>query len=106
MDSKSEKTSKERAQNHIFSVEVLFYKNVRNTMPVTGYRPHIIMEDDKEYLGIRFFDIEKRELGQRGVAMIECMYEEQGVNYSKIIAGKSFKVMEGPHVVGEGRVLK
>ena len=91
--------------NKTFMVKVVFSAHKRKTVPVAGYRPHIVMDDDKhrEYLGVEFYDIEVDGFDKDGYAMCLCIYEN--VDYQKIQTGKTFAVMEGGNKGGKGTVL-
>ncbi|MDT0013464.1 hypothetical protein [Listeria cossartiae] len=90
-----------------FMVEVTFYSQTRKTVPEAGYRPHFVMEldEEKEYLGVEIYDIEVDALDSAGYAMCTFLYEQEGVDYSKIQPNTSFMVMEGATVVGRGTVI-
>ncbi|EAD7602429.1 hypothetical protein [Listeria monocytogenes] len=90
-----------------FMVEVTFYSNARKTVPEAKYWPHFVMELDEgqEYLGVEIYDIEVDALDSAGYAMCCFLYGQEDVGYSKIQPNKSFKVMEGPNVVGRGKIV-
>ena len=92
----------------VFTCEILFYSNGRKSVPQADYFPHIVMNDDakKEYLGILIYDIEVDALNQIGYAMFTCTYDSLNVGYHKIETGKIFSVMEGPNIVGTGKVIE
>ena len=67
------------------------------------YRPHVVV-GDSEYLGVQFdlpselrFDIEY-------VLNMYPLYKN--VDYSPLVEGASFSIMEGGKKVGEGRVIE
>ena len=91
-----------------FMAEVTFYSSARKTVPIADYHPHLVVENDpdKEYfLGIVFYDIEVDALDQEGLVMASCLYDEEGVGYHKLHSGAIFSVLEGPNIVGRGKVL-
>ncbi len=85
-------------------VTVKFYKDVKKYIPVTGYRPHFIVNGTTQYLGIRFTDLPKTELGLETMAEVELVYDR--VDYSSLQVNTTFKIKEGPITVGEGVVIE
>lgn len=70
------------------------------------YRPHLVIEEDPEaqYLGIQvIFALEAIRFGEE-VEVIACLPYPK-VDYSGLIKGVMFKIMEGARCVGEGCVI-
>lgn len=91
----------------ILSAEVLFFlpeEGGRQTFPGTGeeYRPHLSTKP-KEKLGVRFIKVlPDSKLGARTTIEFETIYD--GVDYSSLVTGASFKILEGTKVVGMGTI--
>ena len=68
-----------------------------------GYRPHLRIGDG-EYLGISFFDVDSTTSGTSLRAKASLMYWPD-IDYSGLVPGVHFSVMEGAHVVGQGTVV-
>lgn len=98
---------KDSSSTH-FLTKVTFYSTGRKTVPEAGYRPHLVMDHDpeREYLGVVFYDLEVDQLDITGYGMCACLYEEEGVNYLKMQKEKTFTIMEGPHIVGTGKIVE
>lgn len=88
-------------------VEIAFNSNARKMVPEAGYRSCFVMEldEEQEYLGVEIYDIEVDALDLTGYAMCSFLYEQEGVDYSKIQPNRSFMVMEGVSIVGKGTVV-
>jgi hypothetical protein len=71
---------------------------------VPGYMPHFRVGDG-EMLGVGFIAIGPIASDGSLRATVRLMYWPQ-VNYDALQSGASFNVLEGPRVVGHGRVLK
>ena len=79
----------------------------RATMPVlTGgmYRPHLRVKGG-EYLGVSLVDGPHASLGSTVRAVAALMYAPE-VDDSALVVGTHFDVLEGPKVVGSGRVVR
>ena len=92
-----------------FFLKVKFMSNsVRKAPPclhVTEkgrYSPHLVVKDDEEYLGVTFVQGKSVEFDEETDAIAMAIYEDVG--YDKLVKGAEFFIMEGPHIVGEGRV--
>jgi hypothetical protein len=92
-------------------MEVLFYdkgQHCRKKPPNLNngkYCPHLVIKGQKEYLGVQFIHGEEKiVLGEITEALAECVYED--IDYELLRQDVSFFVMEGPHRVGEGKVLE
>ena len=87
-------------------VEVWFLDNNTRKNPPYGtvYRPHFVIENTNEYLGIQFENLEKRKFNEYILCDIILLYE--GVDYSKLKKGASFEIKEGPYTVGKGFVIR
>ena len=68
-----------------------------------GYRPHLRIGDG-EYLGISFSDVGSSAPGASVRAKASLMYWPE-VDYSGLVPGVHFLVMEGAHTVGQGTVV-
>ncbi|HXC15909.1 MAG TPA: hypothetical protein VNV60_00565 [Holophagaceae bacterium] len=69
------------------------------------YMPHLRVEGHEELLGVRFLagPREATEFSKDYEFGIEFMYS--GVDYSRLIPGTEFEVLEGLKVVAKGMVL-
>jgi len=84
-------------------VKVQFYPDVRKTPPYgLTYRPHFVVKGTELYLGIQFDSLQEMPLGTLIDAEVRFLYT---VDYSGLIAGAEFYIMEGHHKVGEGIIL-
>ena len=93
-----------------FSVELSFVapeQGGRSTLPIdfaTGqYRPHLIVAGTTELLGVQFVAGPKNPTHEvPAMFNVTALYE--GVDYSRLVPGASFSVVEGPRVVAHGIV--
>ncbi len=69
-----------------------------------GYRPHLRVGDG-EYLGIEVVRASEGIAKGRAQAIVRLLYWPQ-VNYDALSPGAAFDVLEGPNVVGHGRVIE
>jgi translation elongation factor EF-Tu-like GTPase len=70
------------------------------------YRPHAIVRDDPEMLGIAFMaGPDQLVPGETADIQLQAMYHPQ-VNYDKLQAGVQFLVVEGLRIVAVGKVLR
>ena len=44
--------------------------------------------------------------GGNAHATIKALYESNGVSYEELVEGARFEILEGPHVVGYGEVVR
>jgi len=59
------------------------------------------------YLGVAFIDgPEILEPGDVGTVTLALLYADSGVDYSSLQSGVEFEVLEGPHLVATGSILK
>ena len=86
-----------------FLAEVVFYTEQRKVFPQNGYRPDVIFSGSEDYWGITFIDFESNCFNTPILATIEFTFQDS--HYQEIVPGQSFKIMEGSHQVGEGKVL-
>jgi len=71
------------------------------------YMPHLRVSTESEYLGVAFVDgPEWIHPGDEVDATVALIYSDTGVDYSPLVAGASIEVMEGPHVVARGQILR
>jgi hypothetical protein len=72
------------------------------------YRPHFRVGAGGEYLGVQSLDGTPpvAEPGDEGVATVELMYIENGVDYQPLVRGALFDVLEGARLIGRGAVLR
>jgi hypothetical protein len=72
------------------------------------YLPHFRVGQAGEYLGVAFVDGAPQTLapGQSGEATVALIYGDTGVDYSALLPGVTFNLMEGSAVVGSGTVLQ
>lgn len=90
----------------ISKVKVKFYSNARNSLPSLkcGYRPHFVVDEDSEFLGIEFLKLDLQEYDVYGEAVVKFLYDNVG--YHNLTKGVRFNIIEGTTVVGEGYVLE
>ena len=72
------------------------------------YRPHFrVVGGSGELLGVAFMDgpDEPVSPGARTCATVKSLYEP-AVSYAELKKGARFEILEGPNVVGYGRVLR
>lgn len=70
-----------------------------------GYRPHFVVDGTIDYLGVVFTEADAApEFGKAVRAKAECVYD--GVDYSRLLPGTRFNVVEGARVVAHGVVLR
>lgn len=86
-----------------FLAEIVFYTGQRKFFPKNGYRPDAIFSGLEDYWGITFIDLKGDQFDTPIFATIEFTFQDN--HYQEIVPGQSFKIMEGPHQVGEGKVL-
>ena len=89
-----------------FLIKVKFFESKRETLPLLqkGYRPHLKISGDDEYLGVVFVDSEDVIYGKEILAVIKTIYE--GVGYHKLKVGAKFEILEGANIVGVGEVIE
>ena len=68
-----------------------------------GYRPHLRVGKG-EYLGIEVLRASEGATKGSAEVVVRLLYWPQ-VNYDALAAGASFDVLEGPNIVGHGRVI-
>jgi len=69
-----------------------------------GYRPHFRVGTG-EYLGVEIVSTRDGLARGSALATVRLVYWPQ-VNYGALSPGASFDVLEGPTVVGHGRVIE
>ena len=71
------------------------------------YMPHFRVGSSGESLGVAFLDGTPPVVapGQAGEATVALMYVDTGVDYSPLLPGVEFEVVEGTQLVGRGAVL-
>jgi len=74
----------------------------------TSYRPHLRALGSGEYLGVAFVDGDPHLVapGARSTCTVALIYMNTGVDYSLLVPGAHFDVMEGHRVVGRGSVTR
>ena len=84
-------------------VRIAFFQNVRRTLPLLHqYRPHLVANNDGEYLGVEFFAGTPAQFDRPCLAHCKPPYD---IDYSPLLAaGTPFAIMEGGRCVGKGRV--
>ena len=85
-------------------VTVKFYPKSKNSLPLLNYRPHFVVNGDSEYLGVEFLELDVKEYGVFGKALVKPLYDNVG--YHKLNKGVHFNIVEGSVLVGEGKVLE
>lgn len=84
-------------------VKVQFYQDVRKVPPYgLIYRPHFVVKRTELYLGVQFDSLPEMPLGTLIDTEVSFLYTG---DYSGLIAGTEFYIMEGARRVGEGVVL-
>ena len=71
-----------------------------------GYRPHLRVGGG-EYLGVEFVDGPEHPIkpGESAFATVRFAYSPQ-VDYSALVQGAQFEVLEGGRTVGRGHVVR
>jgi hypothetical protein len=72
------------------------------------YRPHLrVIGGSSEMLGVAFMDGPDDPIPPGGSthATIKALYEPN-VSYDELVEGARFEILEGPHVVGYGEVVR
>jgi hypothetical protein len=72
-----------------------------------GYRPHFRVYGNSDYLGVEFVDGPEEPVQPGGSthATVRFLYWPQ-VNYGLLVVGQEFEILEGPNLVGNGKVLR
>lgn len=78
-------------------VRIAFFQNVRRTLPLLHqYRPHLVANNDGEYLGVEFFAGTPAQFDRPCLAHCKPLYD---IDYSPLLAaGTPFAIMEGAAV--------
>ncbi len=78
----------------------------KSPIVLDGYRPHFRVGGG-ELLGVEFFDgpSESVQPGGSSNASVRFLYSPN-VSYEPLAVGAEFEILEGPNVIGYGRVLK
>jgi len=76
--------------------------------PVAGngchYRPHVRVGSEGHYLGVSFLvGPELIAPGTEAIVKMALVHHPE-VDYSALLVGTHFQILEGPHVVGAGTV--
>ena len=90
--------------NAVPEIEVEMNLQRFGTAVPVGYRPHLRVGDG-EYLGIEVVRATDGAANGSANAIVRLLYWPQ-VNYDALLPGASFEVLEGPNVVGHGRVIE
>lgn len=72
------------------------------------YRPHLrVIDGSGEMLGVAFMDgpDDPIQPAESTNATVKALYEPI-VSYDELVEGSRFEILEGPHVVGHGEVLR
>lgn len=83
--------------------EVIFYSGKRKHLPADGYRPDAVFNENQEYWGITFVELPVDKFDVPAPAIIKFSF--QNYHYQEVVPGQSFAIMEGPHKVGEGKIV-
>lgn len=86
-----------------FLAEVVFYAGQRRCLPANGYRPDAIFNEHQDHWGITFTELTAKQFNIPILATIEFTFQDR--HYQEIAPDQTFRIMEGPHQVGEGKVL-
>ena len=84
-------------------VEVIFYSDKRKHLPSHGYRPDAVFQGENDYLGITFTDLPVGEFDTPTLAIMKFTFQKS--HYDEVTPNQAFRIMEGAHQVGEGRIL-
>jgi hypothetical protein len=72
-----------------------------------SYKPHFRIGLDGEFLGVAFVEgPERLAPGEEADATVVLLYASTGVDYTPLAPGVEFNVVEGPHVVARGTILR
>ena len=89
-------------------IKIKFFEDKRKT-PVKfsdrNYRPHFVIKNDSEYLGVQFIEGEELVFEKEILGIVQPLYTDT-VDYSKLIPGTEFFILEGKNLVGEGVVVE
>ena len=69
-----------------------------------SYRPHIVVDGDSDYLGVRFVGGSETKPGEPG--RFSFVEQFPDVDYSSLAAGVKFTIREGSNIVGNGVILE
>ena len=72
------------------------------------YRPHLVVHGgDGQMLGVEFVAGPEGPLlpGSAADATVRCLYEP-AISYDALLPDATFDVIEGPHTVARGRVIR
>ena len=86
---------------------VKFYSKKRKILPDLNsgkYCPHLMVKGDNRYLGISFIEGDAMDFDIWIKCIVYIFYEK--VDYSQLVVGAKFHIMEGRNNVGEGVVLE
>ena len=92
-------------------VEFFSSENGGRSLPVNlddkGYRPHLRILTEDEYLGVEFVEGPDTPTspGQSAHATVRFLFWPD-VNYERLVIGTEFEILEGPTVVGKGKVIR
>lgn len=82
---------------------VKFYRGKRSLPPDLSngkYCPHFMIKADTGYLGVCFIEGQEADFDTLVKCLVVPLYEE--VDYSGLVCGTEFYIMEGQNKVGEG----
>lgn len=89
----------------VMKAEMVFFAGARKEPPYGWrYPPHFVVKGTKDHLGMSLDITEKTEFEARVVSEVGLLYE--GVDYTKLVKGASFFIMEGAKTVGEGVIIE
>ena len=84
--------------------EVCFHSGKRKGLPLSGYRPDIIVNNgQEEYWGISFAELDVQDFGILVYAKAKFTFQES--HYGEVEVGQTFKIMEGARQVGIGTIV-
>ena len=69
-----------------------------------SYRPHVVVDGDSTYLGVRFVIGTETKSGETGRFSFVELYPD--VDYSSLVAGVKFTIREEANIVGKGVILE
>ena len=72
-------------------------------LPANGYRSDAVFYPQKEHRGITFVELPIETFDALTPAAIKFIFQDS--HYKDVVPGQAFAIMEGPHQVGEGKVI-
>ena len=99
-----------RENDYYYADKTMFIKELldkdvykRQQLPADGYRPDAVFNGLNEYRGITFTELPIEGFDAPTPAAIKFSFQD--AHYQEVVPGQVFKIMEGLHQVGEGRII-